>query len=599
MNELLTAALIYQKRAFSVIPIQPGEKKPLFAWEEYQSRRATEEEIKPWWLKWPEANVGIVTGSVSGLIAVDVDSIEAKDKLKGLLSDYDLSAVPRSRTGKGWQLFFKHPGVTVPNRAGIIPGLDVRGDGGYVVAPPSVHPSGKVYKWEVPINGELPKLPVELFKLISSPTGNGLQSSAKAEPVGERIKAGERNSTLASLAGTMRRRGMGEDAILAALLKENESKCDPPLPEREVERIAKSVARYEPTGETPENLTSALKGEAAEVRLEREINAATLQAKARDSQGAILTFLPVLGADELIVKGWSHLLASYSKTGKTELMTRLIASWTGEKILYFTEEAESIWLARFKKLEPLSLALGHVTLLFAMGLKTSGLLERIKNASETIVVLDTVRNLLGLRDETDNSEVARAMLPFVAACQRDKKTLICLHHDRKGGGEHGEGITGGHAFLGAVDIALELKRDATDRRRLLRGWGRVIEIPSVMYELVGDGSMAVLGSPADVALGEVKDRLLVVLADEFKKTKEVTDALGEPRPSPDTVTRALNALAKEGQVDRDPPLEKGQVPGAHYRWRMAQNLPPQPPSYSGGEVEDGQKGWEEVLSEPS
>src|SRR5262249_47888101 len=103
MSELLMAALAYQKKLFSVIPIAARDKKPLVGWEAYQTRRATEEEIKAWLAKWPDANIGIVTGPISGLIVVDLDTIEAKDKLKELLPDYDLQAVPRSRTGKGWQ----------------------------------------------------------------------------------------------------------------------------------------------------------------------------------------------------------------------------------------------------------------------------------------------------------------------------------------------------------------------------------------------------------------------------------------------------------------------------------------------------------------
>ena len=176
MSEFLKAALLYLKLGFSVIPIRAREKKPLLAWEEYQNRRATEEEIKAWRSRWPDSNIGLTTGEVSGLVVFDLDSIEAKDKFKELIPDYDLATVPRSRTGKGWQLFFKHPGTPIRNRAGIIPGLDVRGDGGYVVVPPSIHPNGKVYRWEIPINGELPELPVDLFKLISSPTGNGSES---------------------------------------------------------------------------------------------------------------------------------------------------------------------------------------------------------------------------------------------------------------------------------------------------------------------------------------------------------------------------------------------------------------------------------------
>jgi putative DNA primase/helicase len=166
-------AISYSKAGFSVIPIQPYEKTPLIRWESYQKSHAAADEMISWWNKWPDANLGIVTGAVSRLIVIDLDTPEAKDKLKEIAPGFDFTMVPRSRTGKGGQLFFRHPGGTVPNRVGVIPGLDVRGDGGYVVAPTSIHPNGKQYRWEVPIDGDLPALPGALFRLISSQTANG------------------------------------------------------------------------------------------------------------------------------------------------------------------------------------------------------------------------------------------------------------------------------------------------------------------------------------------------------------------------------------------------------------------------------------------
>ena len=245
MNEFLHAALAYVARGFSVIPIQWRDKKPLCAWQEYQGRRATEDQIAAWWFESPDANLGIVTGTVSGLVVIDLDTSGAKDKLKELVPGFDFTTVPRSRTGQGWQLFFNHPGVAIPNRAGIIPGLDVRGNGGYVVVPPSIHPNGKQYRWEVPINDELPTLPAELYRLISTRANE--TTKGPAQPIEASILEGQRNAALTSLAGTMRRRGMSESAILAALQEENRTRCDPPLSDQDVVAIAKSVARYPPT----------------------------------------------------------------------------------------------------------------------------------------------------------------------------------------------------------------------------------------------------------------------------------------------------------------------------------------------------------------
>src|SRR5262245_9915782 len=253
MKEFLEAALRYETQNFSVIPLRPREKLPaITTWKEYQTRRASADEIESWWSLWPDANVGVVTGAISELVVIDMDSAEAKDKLKELLPSFDLTDVPRSRTGKGWQLFFQHPGVVVANRAGVIAGLDVRGDGGYVVVPPSIHPNGKTHMWESPINGALPKLPVELFELISS-HGNGAIKEATS-PIEGSIPEGQRNASLTALAGSMRRRGMTKASILAALQEENWTRCNPPLPDREVAAIANSVARY-PATDAREHLT--------------------------------------------------------------------------------------------------------------------------------------------------------------------------------------------------------------------------------------------------------------------------------------------------------------------------------------------------------
>src|SRR5262249_40893208 len=154
--------------------------------------------------------------------------------------------------------------------------------------------------------------------------------------------------------------------------------------------------------------------------------------------------------------------------------------------------------------------------------------ERIEAGDETVVILDTIRNLLGLRDEKDNSEVVRSLIPLIATSRTKSQTLIALHHDRKGGGEHGEGIAGGHAFLGVIDRALEIKRDgANESRRVLSGLGRVFITTDLIYELTADNSIVALGCPSLVRLKEVKTRLMSALEDEWKKTSLLVEAIGD------------------------------------------------------------------------
>jgi len=241
----LKEALSYCKRGYSVIPIKPNGKKPLVQWKKYQTQRATEKKIKKWWEKWPDANVGIVTGAISGLVVIDIDSPEGLKELKKRLQHYDFNALPRSKTGKGSHLFFKHPRTKILNRTRVLPGVDVRGDDGYVVAPPSRHESGKRYKWKVPLDSNPPELSPELLKLITSPSRNG-RGKGPTQVLEGKIPEGQRNDTLTSLAGSMWGRGMLPESIQRALLEENRLRCKPPLQENEVETIVASVTQYKP-----------------------------------------------------------------------------------------------------------------------------------------------------------------------------------------------------------------------------------------------------------------------------------------------------------------------------------------------------------------
>lgn len=255
-------AMAYCQRGWAVVPLctpaesgpgcqqhgpacpSPG-KRALVRWGDYQHRAPTEEDVRRWWGRWPMANVGVLTGRVSGLLVVDVDGADARARLAGRGSLPPTATVLTGRRG-GQHLYFVYPeGASVPTRAGVLQGVDVRADGGLVVAPPSRHASGATYAWDDATSRHgLAEPPQWLLELVAAPTRKG----HGAAPLPERIVEGARNATLTSLAGSLRRRGASEAAILAALQAENAARCDPPLDEAEVARIARSVARYEPGG---------------------------------------------------------------------------------------------------------------------------------------------------------------------------------------------------------------------------------------------------------------------------------------------------------------------------------------------------------------
>lgn len=259
-NRLMAAAMGYARRGWRVLPLHtPNElgcscgnsgcqhvgKHPrtTHGVKDAASDQAT---IHRWWTTWPESNIGIATGSKSGFIVLDADPRhDGLESLRRLQEQH--GALPPGPTvlsgGDGYHHYLLTPGFRVRNSVGIADGIDVRGDGGYIVAPPSRHASGKTYQFADgldPALVSLPPLPDWLKTLIAAPTrkdGHGNEKHAH-------IREGSRNSHLTSLAGSMRRRGMSDGAILAALKRENAERCEPPLPDMEVSGIAVSVARY-------------------------------------------------------------------------------------------------------------------------------------------------------------------------------------------------------------------------------------------------------------------------------------------------------------------------------------------------------------------
>jgi hypothetical protein len=157
MSARLEAALGYAGLGRSVIPVVPGGKLPaLPSWKRYQAERATGDRIRHWWAR-QDWNVGIVTGAISGVVIVDVDlrKPEAADTMAMLAATIGLPPTPEVTTATGGiHLWYQHPGpgIRVPNSAGQFasglktPGVDVRGDGGFAVCPPSIRPEG-AYTW--------------------------------------------------------------------------------------------------------------------------------------------------------------------------------------------------------------------------------------------------------------------------------------------------------------------------------------------------------------------------------------------------------------------------------------------------------------------
>ena len=141
-----TAATTYASRyGWRVFPVAAMGKVPLTK-DGFKSATSDLDQIAEWWERWPEANLGIATGPLSGVWVLDVDDLDGLDSM--VAEHGELPHTLTAQTGSGGQhWWFTHPDEQIANRAGFWPGLDVRGEGGYVVVPPSLHPNGNAYVW--------------------------------------------------------------------------------------------------------------------------------------------------------------------------------------------------------------------------------------------------------------------------------------------------------------------------------------------------------------------------------------------------------------------------------------------------------------------
>ncbi len=244
----LRAALAYLRRGWSVVPCGSA-KRPLLPWAPYQAHRATEAEVRQWWTRWPQAAVAIVTGVVSGIVVVDLDRGHA-DGADGLASiraaGLDLPATRCVRTPSGGtHAYYLHPGRTVPNAARLrgLAGVDMRGDGGYALAPPSRTADGGYAA--VPETRDLPIAPLPAWVLEGRDHGGAPARTADEwAPVWtDPCPEGRRNATCARLAGHLAAHGIGQMEAEALLLRWAADRCDPPMAPAEVSRTVASIYR--------------------------------------------------------------------------------------------------------------------------------------------------------------------------------------------------------------------------------------------------------------------------------------------------------------------------------------------------------------------
>lgn len=245
------AALAYCQLGLSVVPIAAGQKMPPMGmqWADRQSTRPGLGRIRNDFATHPGAGVAIITGQISGVVVLDIDpnraSAETLDAMRKLMSSR-WAKCPRVKTGGGgWHLYFAAPAVPLSNAVNVngMSGIDIRANGGLVVAPPTKHQSGQLYRWEVPFTREaLQPLPQEFLPQAAEPDAprpNWIEQALRG------VGAGERNDTCARLAGYFLGKGLAPDIVIQVLGDTFAKNCTPPMSALEVDTTVRSVYKRE------------------------------------------------------------------------------------------------------------------------------------------------------------------------------------------------------------------------------------------------------------------------------------------------------------------------------------------------------------------
>lgn len=236
-------ALHYAEMGLAVFPLACRDKVPAVV-DGCKAATTERTTIERWWDKNPQYNIGIATGNKSsGLVVIDLDV----DKNKGIdgydvLRDWQnkhgkLPETWQSITGRGGYHYFYKDAIVHSNRVGLYEGVDIRGEGGYIVAPPSVHPNGNIYEWEQgPEEYEIAQVDNIVNDFLKGEKQRRDSEHKTNFKVPELIPEGKRVDTIVRLIASLRTKGLDDDAIKAAVRVENEKRCNPPLKEKELEK---------------------------------------------------------------------------------------------------------------------------------------------------------------------------------------------------------------------------------------------------------------------------------------------------------------------------------------------------------------------------
>lgn len=548
--DTLSYAKKYLLRGFSVIPLQTRSKKPaLSSWREYQERLPTGEELEAWFGNMSQNNIGIVAGKVSGLAVVDFDTPEAVQFAK----DNHFPKTPLVKTGKGYHAYYLYrDGVRNFQKRDDLPGIDLRGDGGYVVAPPSIHESGEVYQW---IEGQcLEDLPfADLPETLLAKTG--LDKTPIRTLLEDGAVMGQRNDGVARIAGALFAKGLNYDESLSLCLAWNQ-RNSPPLPEKEVKATIESIFKRHLRNHGVENESSPAVKEMPDIKHPSMAPISLKELFAKPEMAVLWLVEGILPAG-----GLSGIVGK-PKTGKTTLARQealAIArgddflgrkTQQGPVVFYALEEKESEIKKHFLEMG----AVGDEPIYCYSGGAAKDAIEQIgaaiKEIRPVLVIVDPLFRLVRVKDGNDYAQMTQAIEPILRMARDTGAHLQFVHHAPKAEREEaGDAVLGSTAIFASVDTLLLIKRHEIYRTiQTVQRYGD--DIPETTLVFDKESRTITLGGGKEEAdLNGAKEAITDYLS---KRAEPVTEAsIGADVEGRTALKRkALRALVAEERIIR-------------------------------------------------
>ena len=491
MNNL-SEALELADHNFSIIPIKSNEKHPAIdSWKPYQLERASKETINRWFAN-DDSNIGVVTGKVSNVVVLDIDNVA------GIKPEHVLPDTPTVKTNRGYHYYFKHPGFDFSSFK--IPGLgEVQSDGKYVVAPPSIHPSGAKYEWLVEL-GEVPLADMPDWLLskarsyttpkasLHSPANDNETTSygkawfADVEELA-REASGGRNDLLnkvACKAGSLIGAGqLNQREAISAMLEASK---------------ANGLVKDDGYGQTMNTIRSGIE---AGKKNPRAIDNPTIQAepvlpgkftykRASEYKAEIVPWL----WEPVLIKGAITFLAGDGGLGKSTIALDIAArisngdkhpsgNGTFEKgnVIYLTSEDDPNYTI-IPRLNACGANCDHIIIpetvrdekgerQFELKRDVQAIEEIVKDVGNVpLVIIDPFNAYLGSSELNDMGQMRGVLTPYSELARKHRLCLMFIHHFNKGTGKASSRMAGSGALRAAARTVYHIDRDPSveDRR---------------------------------------------------------------------------------------------------------------------------------------